>query len=58
MAARKEKCPYCGGKHIWVVGNYLTVNSGRKIRVKCQTCARTWNRGEKPKQPRKVKGGK
>lgn len=50
MAKRKEKCPYCGGKHIWKVGYHVSPNKGKRLRVKCQseTCAHSWWAGEKP----------
>jgi len=57
-AKLKQKCPYCGGTHLWKVGPRVSVSKGKQVRYQCQnpSCAHTFFESV-ARQPKKVKGG-
>ena len=52
--AGNVKCPECGSTHVWKTGTVLT-RKGRKARLKCQECARSFYAPEPKAKKSKAK---
>ncbi len=44
------KCPECGSQHVVKAGYKITVHQGRKAKVQCQNCGRTFYPGARKKK--------
>ena len=56
MATAKSniKCPECGSDELWKIG-YIPTRTGKKHRMKCTKCARTFYLEDAMKRTRKKK---